>query len=113
MTNFPFYQHHIVKVIFQKEVTLNEELMNQISDSLIKDLKLNVVSQTKYEFTNDGLTKVWILSQSHLVIHSWPENDALHIDLMTCNPSTFIKEKMKNCFSSFLVKEISIIKLDY
>jgi len=30
---------------------------------------------------------VWVLSQSHLVCHTWPEKHAVHIDLMTCAPT--------------------------
>ncbi|HAP37430.1 hypothetical protein A2574_01820 [Candidatus Shapirobacteria bacterium RIFOXYD1_FULL_38_32] len=113
MTNFPFFQHYVAKLIFTKEVEINEKLTDQIANSLIKNLRLNVVKQGKHQFTNNGLTKFWILSQSHLVIHSWPENNALHVDLMTCSPIVITSKIIKDCLSIFPINDISVTKLKY
>ena len=61
MTNFPFFQHFVAKLIFTREVEIDEKLTDQIADLLIEKLKLNVVKQDKHQFTNNGLTKFWIL----------------------------------------------------
>ncbi len=113
MTNFPFFQHHVIKLVFSKEERMNEELIDKIANILVKVFELNVVSRGKYEFEDNGLTKFWILSQSHLVIHSWPEDNAVHIDLMTCSPSVIDPIEVERCLSSFSIKEVSVKKLKY
>lgn len=113
MTNFPFFQHFVAKLIFTKEVEIDEKLTDQIADLLIEKLKLNVVKQDKHQFTNNGLTKFWILSQSHLVIHTWPENNAIHIDLMTCSPAVITSKNIKDCFLSFPINDVSVTQLRY
>ena len=113
MTNFPFFQHFVVKLIFTKDVEINEKLIDQIADLLIKNLELHVVKQEKHLFPNYGLTKFWILSQSHLVIHSWPENNALHVDLMTCNSVVLTPENIKDNFSLFPINDIFVTQLKY
>ncbi len=113
MTNFPFFQHYVVKLIFTKEVRINEKLTDQIANSLIKNLKLNVVKEEKHQFPNNGLTKFWILSQSHLIIHSWPENNALHIDLMTCSLTVITSKIIKDSLSLFPINDISVTELKY
>jgi len=113
MTNFPFFQHFVVKLTFTEEIKINEEFIDQIANLLIKNLKLNVVKQGRYRFSHHGLTKFWILSQSHLVIHSWPENNALHIDLMTCSPTVITSQTIKDSLSLFSINDISVTELKY
>lgn len=35
-------------------------------------------------FTNNGLTAVAVLAESHVAVHTWPERDYIAIDLFTC-----------------------------
>ena len=98
-------------MIFPVAIKVNEELVDKTANFLIETLKLKVVSESKHEFTNDGLTKLFVLSQSHLVIHSWPEYQALHIDLMTCSPENELKNK--EVLSSLGAEEVEMIKFEY
>jgi len=113
MNNFPFFKQYVIKIIFEDKVVINEKLIDEIADILINKFKLKVVNQGKHEFTNNGLTKCWILSQSHLIIHSWPENNALHIDLMTCSSFIANSKLFKKCLNNLLIKEIVAKKLKY
>lgn len=113
MNNFPFFQHYAIKIIFKDTVLINESLVDEIANILINNFKLKVVSQGKHEFTNNGLTKCWILSQSHLIIHSWPENNALHIDLMTCSLFPVTLDMLNQYLKDFSTSEIVSTKLEY
>lgn len=113
MTNFPFFQHSAVKLILPKEVEIDEKFIDQIANLLIKNLRLNVVNQGKHQFPNNGLTKFWVLSQSHLVIHTWPEIGALHVDLMTCSTLVISSKMIKDYLSSLPIKKISVTELKY
>lgn len=112
MNKIPFYQHFVAKIKFDR-VKIDENLVDLVANNLIDGLKLTVVNSGKHEFSNNGLTKFWILSQSHMVIHSWPENDFIHIDLMTCN-CTLIKEKnIEDILQTVNSKEVEVTKLEY
>ena len=113
MNNFPFFQHYAIKIIFNNSIVINESLIDKIADLLINRFQLKVVNQTKHEFTNNGLTKCWVLSQSHLIIHSWPENDALHVDLMTCSSFPVTVDILKTDLKEFLIEDIVVTKLEY
>ena len=108
MNKFPKYQHFGMELIFSKNILINEIFVNDLAGQLINGLQLNVVNEGKYEFTNHGLTKFWVLSQSHLVIHTWPEVEAVHIDLMTCNGTTK-KVDIEKIIKSFNPEKIRII----
>jgi S-adenosylmethionine decarboxylase len=36
------------------------------------------------EFSNGALTLVLILAESHLAIHTWPEENMIAVDLFSC-----------------------------
>lgn len=64
-----------------------------------------MVKTVAYRFEPIGLTLVYILSESHLAIHTWPEHKLLHLDLVTC--SNLEKDAMeKAVFESFSVFDI-------
>lgn len=113
MIDFPYFRHYAIKLIFPNKVVIDERFVDKIANLLIVNLKLTVVNQGKYEFTNNGLTKFWVLSQSHLVIHTWPEIGALHVDLMTCNPSILTSKIIENCLSSLPIQNIIVAELKY
>jgi S-adenosylmethionine decarboxylase len=59
-----------------------EPLMKKI----IEVGKLNVIGETKQQFHPYGATILYLLSESHLSIHTYPERNYCAIDLYCCNP---------------------------
>lgn len=43
-----------------------------------------VVSRTAHQFNHQGVTLVLILSQSHLALHTWPEERFAAVDVYVC-----------------------------
>ncbi len=85
---WPLINQHVVAV--QTEVFPNtEEELRKIADTLVKKLNLTVVNKFIHPFSPFGLTLVYVLSQSHLAIHTWPQRQVLHIDLVTCTELDF------------------------
>lgn len=112
MNKFPYYNHFVVKMIFKDGVEIDRIFATNISTKIIKELNLKVVHETDYEFTLHGLTKIWVLAQSHMVLHTWPENQAVHIDLMTCSDK-ITKQKLENIFEGIETKEMRVAELIY
>lgn len=59
--------------------------IKKIASMLVGKLKLTKVNEFIHPFSPYGLTLVYVLSESHLAIHTWPERKVLHIDLVTCS----------------------------
>ena len=51
----------------------------------VGDTGLEVVSRLAVPFDNGGLTLVWVLAESHLVLHFWPEEGSATVDLHVCD----------------------------
>lgn len=48
---------------------------------------VKVLRSAAQEFPNDGLTLVYVLAESHLALHTWPEKGLVNVDLFLCNYS--------------------------
>jgi len=44
-----------------------------------------IVQRTWHCFPEAGLTCVLILSESHAVLHTWPENGTINLDIFSCS----------------------------
>ena len=48
---------------------------------------LEVVAAAFHQFSSAGATGALVLAESHLAVHTWPELDAVTLDLYVCNHS--------------------------
>tara|TARA_B100000073_G_C23726601_1_gene569477 strand:- start:1912 stop:2256 length:345 start_codon:yes stop_codon:yes gene_type:complete len=100
-------QHYIIninnvenKFIFDNRCII--ELMNEI----IELYNLTVLEKILYPFAPYGFTGIYLLSESHLSFHTWPEHNKICIDLFTCgkNNKCLIKELLEKNFSTISIQ---------
>lgn len=77
--------NQFVVAIQVQDFPSSEDAVELVGDRLTKDLNLTVKQKYIYPFKPYGVTLVYVLSESHLAIHTWPERKVLHIDLVTCS----------------------------
>ncbi len=61
-----------------------EILRNKFSD-LLYDSKFSVLNFQEHYFEPEGYTALWLLGESHLAIHTFPEENKTYIELSSCN----------------------------
>jgi S-adenosylmethionine decarboxylase len=74
-----------------------------------------VVQTMSHAFPGAGLTSVLILSESHAVLHTWPETGTVNLDVFSC--STRLKsleavEELRRCFGACTVSVQEIARAD-
>lgn len=81
-------------------------------DNFIRLLNLHVVKKVTHKFEPIGKTFIYILSESHLAIHTWPEYKLLHLDLVTCThiEKKGIEDAITQSFIDFEVNSFSLTK---
>jgi S-adenosylmethionine decarboxylase len=58
-------------------------------DRIVATMGLNVVSTTIHEFPGPGgITALYLLSESHLTIHTFPETGIVTLNTYCCTPRT-------------------------
>ena len=68
---------------------LNSEKLLQKVDKVVKNSGFKVVGYTYHVFSvqssqEDAITAVWLLAESHLAIHSFPEGGKTYFQLSSC-----------------------------
>lgn len=84
---FPFVDHLVLKATGVSTGILHgKNKMLSLLNGLCRRHRLKVVDTKVTEFKGKGYTFVLVLSNSNLTVHTWPEYNAVHFDLVTCSP---------------------------
>jgi len=57
----------------------------------LKESGFGVLSFVEYNFEPEGYTALWLLSESHFAIHTFPEEGKSYIELSSCIEKQYIK----------------------
>lgn len=112
MSEFPHLDHIAVKLVFDKDCVIDKALVGGLVGKIVEGLQLTILREVDHDFPGGGLTCVLILSQSHLVCHTWPEYGFIHIDLMTCSPGLKF-DLLRPILEKFSPEELLIQELKY
>ena len=83
--------------IFKKISKINHDDFDIYIQNSITNNNMNLISKNIYHFSDDGaFTSLYLLSESHISFHTWPENKYIAIDAFTCG----------TCDVNNLIKEI-------
>ncbi|MBI3027718.1 S-adenosylmethionine decarboxylase [Candidatus Woesearchaeota archaeon] len=95
--------------------TRNKRLLisiNAIKGAVVRVCKvigLKIVGKKYHVFKSPkGITYCFILSQSHFVVHTWPEESKVFFDIFTCNEELNEKEYLSALSREFkgVIKEL-------
>ncbi|MER3407232.1 MAG: hypothetical protein C4278_02365 [Patescibacteria group bacterium] len=80
---------------------------------ILKNNNVKVLKTAKYIFPNKGSTIIFLLSDSHLALHTWPEKGIVNFDLFLCNYKRKNEKRVKNIYNEIkrlLNPEKTVIK---
>jgi len=75
---------------------------------IISSTKLTKLSESFNQFSPHGVTGVFLLEESHLSVHTWPENNYAALDLFSC-----IAIENITAIDVILKKHLGDIRLDF
>ena len=76
-------------IIDLKEIK-NHELIHDLDkiktllDTICEKYDFSILNKSEHKFEPEGITILYLLSESHLSIHTFPERKYIAIDLYTC-----------------------------
>lgn len=83
--NIPLINHTVIEARGLTATFLNSsEDLKEACDNFCKDAGLNIVERRVHNFKPIGKTVFYVLEESHISMHTWPESGYIHIDLVTC-----------------------------
>lgn len=89
MSHKPIGKHCLITIrnVADPYVLERFETLKPLFDEIVQKCDLHVVSETGYQFEPIGATYVYVLSESHMSIHTYPENNSAYMDIFCCNLS--------------------------
>jgi len=94
----------------------NEEYIRETLIEAVKIAKLKLLKVDTHKFQPHGVTGYALLAESHISIHTWPEDNIARCDLFSCQPNTDYKsviQYMQNRFDSMEVKRWGCDRSDW
>ncbi len=110
---FPYVDHFVLKLNkVPVSIIDSKKQLQKLAGEFCNIHKLNVVQSEIYKFKPHGYSLTFILSNSNLLIHTWPEYGAIHVDLITCVP-LFNKQILGDTFSRlFQTQSIELTQVE-
>ena len=63
----------------------NPQKIRQMFDEALRKSGFNILCFTDHHFTPQGYTGLWLLTESHFAVHTFPEFGRTYIELSSCN----------------------------
>ena len=86
-THFIADLYKIPKTIFSNDLCKeNYDTFDTLVELSLNNNNMNIVKKDVFFFDNynGAFTSVYLLSESHLSIHTWPEKEYIALDVFTC-----------------------------
>lgn len=77
--------------------------IKKIFEEKIIENKLTVIWSLLHTFENNSFSLNIMLSESHICIHTWPEDKYVSIDIFVCNYNNNNTEKAKNLYKDIII----------
>lgn len=61
------------------------KVIREFFDTILRTSGFNVLCLTDHYFTPQGYTALWLLTESHFAVHTFPEFGKSYIELSSCN----------------------------
>ncbi|WP_442266449.1 S-adenosylmethionine decarboxylase [Tenacibaculum sp. ZS6-P6] len=75
--------------------TTNTDQLKHKLERLLIDSGFNIVNFIEHNFPIKGYTAVWLLAESHLAIHTFPDQEKTYLQISSCNENKLVLLKQK------------------
>ncbi len=113
-TNMPVLRHVVIEGVGIAHKKLEHAKLMDMIERFCTNLHFSIVDRLHYQFTPHGKSIVFVLEESHVAIHSWPERGYIHMDIVTCTAEESSSEKLVAEFNAiFNPDNTRLLKFKY
>ena len=60
------------------------KVLEKVCEEALLRSKMHVVDRMFHKFVPQGETSIWLLAESHMAVHTYPEKNFIALDIITC-----------------------------
>lgn len=109
----PYFRHFVIELNCSFEQANSVSWIKKRIALFIQKLEIRPFKSIHHLFKPQGISLVYIISSSHLSIHTWPENNYIHIELLTCSKSQKLEKLDSVVKEVFANLEYKVQELTY
>lgn len=106
--------HHLIVDIdnINNNKIYSNSFILKLCNDIIKSTNINVLKSLIHKFKPHGLTALYLLSESHFSIHTWPEEKKIRLDLFSCNKNNNFDKAIDIIKKNLPESKINITKIN-
>lgn len=90
-----------IEIIQNHTLLTTTDTVQILLDSIVKICKVRVIDKKCHQFVPHGVTCIYLLAESHISIHTYPENRSCYVDIFSCNAENINTEKIIEIINTF------------
>lgn len=103
---------HIILEMWGCENLNSVEIAERALREMVDALDVHLLDLRVYPFSPIGITGMAIVSESHLVIHTWPEHGYAAVDIFTCGAERDPQDAVKVLRKLFKPERIGVMEIN-
>jgi S-adenosylmethionine decarboxylase proenzyme len=92
-----------IKNIKNEDIINHIDKLKKIMDSICEKYDFNILQKIEHTFDPQGISIIYLLSESHMTIHTFPEKKYIAFDLYTCRE--YPNNDVYNEIHNYIVEE--------
>jgi len=84
----------------------DESFISKVFDEIVKELDMIFINKVYHKFNPHGLSMVYIIAESHIAIHTWPELRMIDLEIVTCKDSSDVLKGLEIAVKHFKPENI-------
>jgi S-adenosylmethionine decarboxylase len=92
-----------IKNIKNENIINNIDKLKTVMDYICEKYDFNILQKIEHQFEPQGISIIYLLSESHMTIHTFPEKKYIAFDLYTCRE--YPNNDVYNEIHNYIVEE--------
>ncbi|MCS6822337.1 MAG: S-adenosylmethionine decarboxylase [Microscillaceae bacterium] len=67
----------------------NSQWLFEYFQNLLREVGFTIIQHVEHHFQPQGYTCIWLLAESHLALHTFPEANKTYLELSSCDEEKY------------------------
>jgi len=91
----------------------DESFVKKVFDEIVKKLNMTFIDKVSFKFNPRGLSMLYLIAESHIAIHTWPEHKLIDLEIVTCKEKSDVIEGLKISMEYFKPEKVETNYWEY